>query len=87
MLQNSYNFAGGLLVLQLRRKFMKNKRSLKAVLTCFMLTSIIGMGFTGHQVQRVNAASRSVYMEDAFKEDSDIELTKILEDEKNFIKV
>ena len=66
---------------------MKKQRGLKSILTCFMLTSIIGMGFTGYKVQTVNAVSRSVYMEEINKENNDTELTKVLEEKKDFIEV
>ncbi|OLS01450.1 peptidoglycan DD-metalloendopeptidase family protein [Tissierella creatinophila] len=75
---------------------MNKRKEIKTILACFMIMSILGMGFTGLKVQQVNASSKAVYMNNvSTEEDIDIEnnidiedeVNEILEGEKNFIEV
>ena len=53
---------------------MQKKKGIKTVLACFMIMSMIGMGFTGLKVQEVNASSRAVYMNNIDVEGIDHEI-------------
>lgn len=65
---------------------MNKKKGIKLALSCFMIMSIIGMGFTGFKVQEVNAKSVDIYSSSInAKEISKEILKEEQKEEQNFI--
>lgn len=64
---------------------MNKKKGIKLALSCFMIISIIAMGFTGFKVQEVNAKSVDIYSSINAKEISNEILKEEQKEEQNFI--
>lgn len=62
---------------------MQKRKGIKTILACFMIMSILGMGFTGYKVQQVNANAKAVYMDNIDIED----VNEISEEAPNFIEI
>ncbi len=63
---------------------MSKRKEVRLILACFMIISILGMGFTGAKIQRINAESIAVYANNM--EDND-DLMQIKEESSNLISI
>ena len=66
---------------------MNKRKGINLALSCFMVTSIIGVGFTGFKPQEVNAKSINLYSSTISAKEISNQIVETNNKEKNFIKI